>query len=422
MSFNNTVIYISRKLRLSGSSGEGRSAGAVIAVAGIAIALAVMEITLAVVSGFKSEIAHKIMGFDAQITVNRPFDYSTGRQADYITLTPDLKSLIEKSADNDANVALCVQLPAMIKTEDDFAGLIFTGYDSNHDFSFERNNLTDGVLPEDELPDGRFPVAISGKTASDLGLNVNDELFAYFFIDNSLKSRKLKVCGIYTSNLGEYDKTIAYAPIGQMQKVMGVDSVSGSKIEITGVADISDIQDIGANLQNLLNIYNPDEDKAEYYPVTTVLQTGAIYFNWLSLLDTNVVVIFIIMSCVALFTLVSSLYLIILDRIPTIGLLKALGMSMRRISALFVSMGMRLTIIGMVFGNIIGIAVCLLQEKTAFVRLDPAMYYLDKVPVSINPLTIIILNIAALAVAWLVLFVPSRSAAKIDATSTMNFK
>ena len=169
--------------------------------------------------------------------------------------------------------------------------------------------------------------------------------------------------------------------------------------------------------------YNPQDGQPDlYYPVTTILQTGAIYFNWLSLLDTNVVVIFILMLCVALFTLVSSLYLIVLDRIPTIGILKSIGASRGWLSYLFVNMGMKLALLGLVAGNVIGLGLCMLQLHTGLMKLDAEMYYLSQVPVKLEFWPMLLLNVAMLLISWLILFVPSRSAAKIDATESMRYE
>ncbi|MDE5554083.1 MAG: ABC transporter permease [Muribaculaceae bacterium] len=414
------TIWISKRLRLSGSSGEKRSAGAVIAVVGVALAVMVMEITLAVVAGFKSEISQKIMGFDAQITISRPYDYNTGIQSESLRVTTELNGIVSKVLRPGTTMSLAVQLPAMIKTDDDFSGVVFIGHDKAHDYSFEHANIIEGSFPN-EVKDGTSEIAISRHTANQLHLNLNDKIYVYFFVDGSLKTRRATIGGIYDSNLSEYDKMIAYAPMKFLQNVIGVDSISGTQLEITGVA-ISDIDSYALELQQALGEAMQTGQLDGFYPVTTVLQTGAIYFNWLSLLDTNVVVIFVLMLCVALFTLVSSLYLIILDRIPTIGLLKSMGASRKWLVRLFVSLGLRLALIGILIGNIVGVGLCIVQGATGFVKLDPAMYYLSEVPVKIDILPFVILNIGVVVVSYLILFIPARSAANIDPTESIRFE
>lgn len=414
------TLWISKRMRLSGSSGEKRSAGVIIAVVGVALAVMVMEITLAVVAGFKSEISRKIMGFDAQITVGRPYDYNSGVQAESLTITPELNGIISRYLRPGTTMSLAVQLPAMIKTDADFSGVVFIGHDKEHDYSFEQDNIIEGVFPQ-EVKDGTSEIAISQYTANQLQLNLEDKVYIYFFVDGSLKTRRATIGGIYVSNLSEYDKMVAYAPMKFLQSVMGVDSITGTQLEFTGV-EITDIDSNAIELQQSLGEAMQTGELDAFYPVSTVLQSGAIYFNWLSLLDTNVVVIFVLMLCVALFTLVSSLYLIILDRIPTIGLLKSMGASRKWLVRLFVNLGMRLALIGIIIGNFIGFGMCIIQSVTGFVKLNPAMYYLSEVPIKIDILPFVLLNLGVITVAYLILFIPARSAAKIDATESIRFE
>ena len=417
----NAVFWIARRLRITGTSGDKHSAGAVIAVAGVALAVMVMEITLAVVSGFKSEITRKITGFDSQITIERPYDYASGLQKEYISLSPEIMSSVPDINAEGVKASLSMQLPGMIKTDSDFAGTIFIGRDSKHDVTFERGNIIDGVFPDYSDEAKQNDIVISGITANALGLSPGDKVFVYFFIDNSLKTRKVSIAGIYESYLSEYDKAIVYASMDFLQKVAGIDQSSGTHLELSGY-DPEMIEAKGKEIEYELNYSSADGQLNKYYPVTTIMQTGAMYFNWLSLLDTNVIVIFVLMLCVALFTLVSSLYLIVLDRIPTIGIMKSIGASKNWLSQLFVNIGMKLAVTGIIIGNAAGLGICILQQHTGFIGLDPEMYYLSQVPVKMEVLPMIFLNSGMLLLSWLILYIPSRSAARIDATESMRYE
>ena len=417
----NAVFWIARRLRITGTSGDKHSAGAVIAVAGVALAVMVMEITLAGVSGFKSEITRKITGFDSQITIERPYDYASGLQKEYISLSPEIMSSVPDINAEGVKASLSMQLPGMIKTDSDFAGTIFIGRDSKHDVTFERGNIIDGVFPDYSDEAKQNDIVISGITANALGLSPGDKVFVYFFIDNSLKTRKVSIAGIYESYLSEYDKAIVYASMDFLQKVAGIDQSSGTHLELSGY-DPEMIEAKGKEIEYELNYSSADGQLNKYYPVTTIMQTGAMYFNWLSLLDTNVIVIFVLMLCVALFTLVSSLYLIVLDRIPTIGIMKSIGASKNWLSQLFVNIGMKLAVTGIIIGNAAGLGICILQQHTGFIGLDPEMYYLSQVPVKMEVLPMIFLNLGMLLLSWLILYIPSRSAARIDATESMRYE
>lgn len=114
--------------------------------------------------------------------------------------------------------------------------------------------------------------------------------------------------------------------------------------------------------------------------------------------------------------------MIILDRIPAIGILKSIGASRRWLTRLFVNIGMRLAVMGMIVGNVFGLGICMLQSYTGLLKLDPQMYYLDVVPIEVEPGPMLLLNLGVILVAWLILFVPARSAARIDATESMRYE
>ena len=416
---NKNIFWISGKLRLTGATGENTSIGSVIAVIGVALAVMVMELTLCIVSGFKEEIQNKIVGFDAQITIGRPYDYSTGEQEEFITKTKELDNILGNNGDN--NVSLSISLPAMLKTDDNFAGVIFIAHDKFHETDFEEGNIINGTFPDYGSVESENEIVISKSIADELSLSIDEKCFVYFFADSALKSRKVEIAGIYESNLTEYDKAIVYSSMPFLQKVMAVDSLTGTHLEIAGYK-IDDISDKALILQNTLmdNVQKGTIEKL--YPVTTVLQSGAIYFNWLALLDTNVIVIFILMTAVAIFTLVSSLFLIVLDRIPTIGVMKSLGADNAFVSGIFLNLGFRLAIRGLIIGNVLGLGVCLLQNFTGMFSLDPQMYYLTKVPVKIEILPLIILNISILLISLMILYIPAKSASKIDPTKSMRYE
>jgi len=407
-------------MRLSSYSGRGVSAGAVIAVCGVAIALTIMELTLSIVMGFKHQITQKVIGFDAQLTIGMPYDYSSGAVVDYVTFTPELKAVVADFSPAH-RPSLAMQLPAMIKTDDDFAGMLYVGHDDAYAYDFEKNNLIDGVFPDFSQNVNEQSIVISKQTADALGLAVGSRVYSCFFVDGALKTRRHDVAGIYESNLGEYDRVIVYASLSALQKIAGIDAGSGTRIEYSGFA-LDSIEPAAIDLQERLSHAVQTGKLDELYPVSTVLRTGAVYFNWLSLLDTNVIVIFILMICVAAFTLVSSLFIIVLDRVGFIGVLRSLGASRSLVVRIFLHLGMRMTAIGVMIGNVFGIGLSMLQSVTHAVRLDPDMYYLRHVPVEIDPLAFVCINIGVFVIAWAVLYIPARAASRIDPTATMRYE
>ena len=398
----------------------GTATGTVIAIAGVALALAVMELTLGIVVGFKEEIKRKLMGFDAQVSISAPFDYSTHAQSPTISITPQLDSLIRNNAPG-ADTRLTLRLPGMLKTDSDFEGIIFTGQTPTGDFAFERGNIVEGTWPDYTQDSCRNDIVLSRATARALGINTGDKIYTSFIIGDALKMRRYRAAGLYEADFGEYDRTIAYASLSALQSVAGLDSLQGNRIELRNLAE-DRIEPTAEAIERAQMETLTNGTSRLYYPVETVMQTGAIYFNWLSLLDTNVAVIFCLMLCVAAFTLVSSLFILVLDNVPAIGILRSLGASRRLVRAIFVDLGMRIVLRGMIIGNILAIGLLLIQKHTSFIPLDPEAYYLNCVPVELRFWPFVALNAGVALAAWLVLWIPARTAAKIGPAQTINFE
>lgn len=416
----NVSSWISNHLKLSGGSSRNASVGVVIAVAGVAIALMIMELTLCIVLGFKHQIRDKLTGFESEITIGPHYLDASGATADAISMSPDILDAIGRAAPG-ASASVVLRQPVMLKTTDDFCALILTARDDNHDFGFERSLITEGKWPDYSQDSCASHIVISATTAQQLQVHAGQKIDATFFINDHIKSRRFTISGIYRSGIDDYDGTVAFGDIGALRRVAGLDSLSGTGIDIGGIA-IDSVPDVAERLyDNLLdNYYNGLSNRI--YPVDTVLHKGSMYFNWLSLLDTNVVVIFILMLCVAGFTLVSSLFLIVLERVSAIGILRSLGASRRLIRNIFRRMAMRMAIRGMLIGNIIGLGVLWLQELFGIIPLDPGMYYLDKVPVELDPTGLILINAGVLGAAWLILTIPAIAASRIDPATSMRYE
>lgn len=419
----NTSLFIAQRLRLKGKTRSNSSSSGIIAVSGVAIAIIVMVITLTVVLGFKHQIRDKVSGFESQITINPATDYTTGVTGSSITLNDTLQQLIASAVGNGDNVttSIVVRQPGIMKTNDNFAGLIFKGISPNADLSFIASNLVEGQLPDFASDSCKNMIVISQATAKSLNLKIGDGINSYFFTENNIRARKFKISGIYNSNFGEYDNLIAFAPLSTLQRLAVLDSTSGTSIEISGISN-DDVANKSAALQSAINqaVYSQKSDKI--YRVDNVLHSGAMYFNWLDLLDTNVVVILILMGCVAGFTLISCLFIIILERVKTIGLLKALGATNAQVRQIFIHIAQRLVLRGMIIGNILSLAFVFIQDKFHLIPLDPEAYYLSYVPVEINWWHIIALNAGVIVISSLVLILPSQLAATISPAQTMRYE
>ncbi|MDE6497646.1 MAG: FtsX-like permease family protein [Muribaculaceae bacterium] len=420
----NVAAWIARRLRIGKGGSRSTRTGAVIAVAGVAIAVAVMEFTLAIVSGFRNEIRAKVLGFDAEISVTPAYNPETGSTDEYITIDESLEQLLS-SAFPDMIVAISMTRPAVVKTDSDFVALYFTGFDADtHDYAFERSCVMDGKWPDFGNDSTANDIVLSNATASRLGLSVGDRPMLYFVgSDNAsgIRARRARIAAIYNSSMEERDRALAYASLHMLQRVGGVDKSTGTAIELRGCG-VDSAAARADRLQNVLAEKWQTGQLENLYPVDNVARSGAIYLNWLDLLDTNVVVIFILMLLVAASTLIAALFILVLDHIATIGLLRSIGANRTMVRSIFVAASLRLVLRGMIIGNILGLSLLLIQKYTSAVPLDAEMYYLDHVPVSINWLHMIILNAGIMASAWLILAVPSRIASRVDPARTMRYE
>ena len=415
------ALYIARRLSLRGGHHNRRPPSVWIAAFSVALTVVVLELTLSVVGGFREAIVDKVRGLNPDIVIEPPYNYDTGESDGFIELTPVLSNVLRSALPMTADVVLCMRYPAVMKTDDNFSAVVFNAFGKGHDFDFEKGSVVDGEWPDWGTADDNS-VVISASIANSLDLTTGDKINCYFFVDGHIKARKVSISAIYNSNFGENDNLSVYASLPWLQKVASVGDNSGTYLEVRGLEDL-DISPFEAEkLQgNLIGAFQSGELN-QVYPVDNVTHTGAVFFNWLDLLDTNVIVVFILMACVAGFTLISSLFILILERIKTIGLLRSLGMTVSGVRNIFVYMALKYVVAGMVFGNIVGLGIIFAQKYLKFLPLNPDMYYLSHVPVSIDPISILWMNVGILTIAWLVMILPARLVATVQPSQTMQYE
>ena len=244
----------------------------------------------------------------------------------------------------------------------------------------------------------------------------------YFVNDGGdIRARRARVVALFESRIEERDKNTAYASMEMLRAVSGLGEGWGTQLEIRGVG-VDSAAVAAGRLQDAIVAEWQYGGIDKLYPVDNVARSGAVYLNWLDLLDTNVVVIFILMLLVAASTLVAGLFIIVLEHISTIGVLRSLGASKAMVRRVFVAVSMRLVGYGMIAGNAVGLGLLVVQKYTRIMPLDPEMYYIDHVPVAMNPWMLLLLNIGVALAAWLILVLPSRIAAKVDPAQTMRYE
>ena len=411
-------LFIARRLRLNSDNSGRPSASIVIAITGIALSLVIMMAAMCIVLGFKDEIRNKVYGFDAHLTIH-PAN-ADGSPAESLEYTPVLDSIISSTGYFE-KPELAVSQSGILKTDNDFQAIVLKGMSEGRGTRFIAENIVEGSMPDYSKEESRNSIVISKSTSGSLGLKPGDKPYAYFFADGSVKTRRLEIAAIYDTHFSDYDKIYAYGSLGLAQGIGGMSPESATAVELVA-HDPDDILESGIMLQDAMMTSAYMGKLTGAYTITSVLDTAMMYFNWLELLDTNVIVIIALMIAVSGFTLVSSLFILILERVKMIGILKALGASNSEIRRIFIYMAQRIVLWGMLAGNVIGLAFLLAQYYWHFLPLDADAYYLTFVPVKINWIYIISLNAGIFIVSWLIILLPSHIIAKINPCKSIRYE
>lgn len=412
----NYPLYIARKLSLS--SGGNRKAPAVsVAIAAVALSVAVMMASIAIVTGFKREIRDKVIGFNGHITL---FSVPISTEEDnLLTLTPSLRQELG-NLPFITDYSLQAAIPAILKTPNDFKGVYLKGLNGATTKKFISENLEEGELPDFSVEDNKNKVVISRIAARQLQLKAGDKIDTYFMSDD-VRVRRLEIAGIFNSHFDQYDDIMMFGSLELVQLLGNIGADQGTYLQIV-TDDFDKITDYTFYLQQRLNEAVAEGRLFRLYRMDNVLNQGAGYFSWLSLLDTNVVVILSLMMIVGLITLVSGMLIVILEKKRFIGIMKSLGCPTSRLRQVFVWLAIRIALWGLVIGNIVIITLLWLQETYHFIPLNAEAYYIDFVPVSLDWLSCLLLNIGVLVVTYLVLILPSRFVAEISPAETMRYE
>lgn len=437
-------FYIARRLRVSDTGGNRVKTSVRISTVGVVLSVVIMMITIAVTSGFKDEIVNKLTGFNSQLTVE-PVSTNPLEQQQYIENGAAVMAIVQEALP-DAEVTESVKMPGMLKTTDNFAAVMFCGYGGAGHDSFIADNIVEGELPSsvarglnecevsevyanvggkkganDGEENNANAIVISSTVAGQLGLDVGDKINTCFFAEGKMRLRNFKVAAIYNSGFIEYDKSVVYAPLPTLRRIAGLDDGQVASIEISGL-DIDELSHAQMTLQRAFSNAYYDRGLTQYMQVGSIMQSGAMYFNWLSLLDTNVVVILILMTAISAFTLIASLIILILERVNMIGTLKMLGATNGMIQRIFILLDLKVLVKGLIVGNVVGLALILFQQFTHLLPLDPESYYISFVPVKITVLQVVVLNVAAIFVATLIMILPSMMISRLKPATILRYE
>lgn len=414
----NTELFIARRIYRGDKKNDKRvsSPAVKIAIAGIAIGLAVMIVAVCIIVGFKKEVRQKVIGFGSHIQITA-FDNNSSYEHMPISFS---ESLAAKLKANNAirHVQEFITKPGIIKTDTDFLGIVLKGVSDSYDWDFFKTNMIEGSVIN--LNDTSIAnQAIVSKTIADkLHLKLGDS-FTTYFVQEPVRARRFNIVGIYNTNFEDYDKLYVVTQNKILASLNGWDDDLVSGVEVL-VKDYDNLDKTAQDLFFDMASYKDRLGNALY--TRSIKDINPMIFNWLSLLDMNVWVIIILMLIVSGVTMISGLLIIILERTNMIGILKSMGARDFSLRKVFLYLSAFLIGRGMLWGNIIGLAVCLIQKQFQVFKLDPSTYYLSAVPVDLNLLHIILLNIGTLAVSLLMMIGPSYLVAKITPAKSIQFE
>lgn len=388
-----------------------------IAICGVAIGVAVMIISLAVIVGFKSKVKEKVIGFGSHIQVSN-FDAVQSYETLPIVVDDSLYAVINENIAPKQIQRYSTKL-GMLKTEDAFEGVVLKGIGPEYNAEFLKDHLVEGEFPVFSDSENSEQIVVSKTLCDKLNIKLNDKVYLYFIQKESVRARRMFVKGIYETNLTMYDDLFLFADIYTVSRLnqWKENQVSGLEISLFNYEELEeDTYKLGSLLDAEQDAYGG------IYFVRNIEQLNPQIFDWLELLDLNVWVILILMISVAGFTIVSGLLIIIIERTSMIGVLKALGATNKTIQKIFLWLSVFLIGRGMIIGNIIGLGFCFLQYQFHLIALDPSTYYMDSVPIYFDFKLFLLVNVVTFIVSVAIFIAPSFIISKVNPSESMRFE
>ena len=372
----NLEFFLARRIAAA-TAGRKNNVMVRIATLSVAVGVAVMIVSLAVIFGFKREIAAKLSGFGAQIQIvhlDGNASYETVPVPREQAFLPELERLPGIVRINPYAIK-----GGILKGEDAMAGVVLKGVDTTYDWSFFRQNLVEGDLPRTGGGVRHKDVLLSRTLADQMEVGAGDPV-EMLFIQNPPRRDRFRVCGIYDTGFGEMDRTMVFTDMRNVQRLNGWDSTSVTGFEVT----VDDFARLDRYTNETYRIVSEASDEEDALRVTNLKKQFPMIFDWLDAHDVNAAVIIVVMLLVALFNMIAALLIILLERTSMIGVLKALGLGNRALQKMFVIRSSFVILRGMFWGNVVGVGLCLLQHYTGWATLDSEGYFLTTVPVALH--------------------------------------
>ena len=400
---------------------EGRSVAVPIvrvAVAGIAMGVCVMLLSLFVVKGFKEEISGKLAGFVSDLRVE-PYATVAGDNEEVEVTGPRIQgadTLVAalQRTEGVKEAYKYVERASILRSEREIHGVVARGLDSTCNLSFFGNCLVNGRLPRFGGEKATEELLLSREVARMLGVDVGDRVTAHF-VQDPPRARRLTVVGVYETGFKEYDEAVVVMDGRHLTRLNDWAPGDASGVAVT-------VKRTGTELECREKVYDTLEEMGAEYAVRTAMDEAPEVFDWLALLNMNVWVILVLIITVAGFNMVSGLLVLILDKTTLIGVLKALGCRDVSLRKLFLYISCELILRGMVWGNALAFVLAGIQIYFRVIHLDPAVYYMSEVPINFNLWHVLLLNAGVMFVTVVMLVLPTMLVSRISPIKAIRFE
>jgi lipoprotein-releasing system permease protein len=409
----NLEYFIAKRLITAKDNKSSISAPIVkIAISAIAIGMIMMIVSVATGIGLQKKIRDKVSAFNGQIIISN-YDNNNSE----VTLIPISKKQDFypnfKSVPEVSHIQAIATKAGIIRTESAFEGIVFKGVGADYDWDNINEFIVAGKLP-DFAKALNEDVVISKFLADRLNLKVGDQFNTFFVKEEQGKlpnSRRFKIAAIFNSGFQDFDATYIIGDIRHIQKINKWNEDQIGAFEVF-VKDFDEIKNVGNQIY---------EEISSNLDAKTIIEKYSYIFDWLQLFDFNIVIILGIMILVATINMIVALLVLILERTQMIGILKSMGSNNWSVRKIFLYNAFYLILRGLLWGNIIGIAILLIQQQFGIVQLNPENYYVNQAPVYLNWIYILLLNLLTVSICFIVLLIPSYIITKISPVKAIRF-
>lgn len=412
----NLEYYIAKRVHFGEDKSNQFSKPAItIAIAGITLGIAVMLVSVMIVTGFKNVITDKIIGFGSHIKITN-FDNNNSYETTAILEDSSFVNKLQK-LEGISSIKRFSTKPGIFKTQNDFRGVVIKGQSADFDADYFSENMLHGKMFSyvDSLRNDS--IVISESIAKALKLGLGDRIDAYFFQDK-IKIRRFKICGIYATNFQEFDEMFVFADMRHIQQLnkWAENQISGYEVRVDDYKALDDIA-----YEVFLLTANTLDETGSSLRSRSIKELYPQIFSWLALLDTNVWIILGLMIMVSGFNMISGVLILILEKANMVGIVKSLGMRDWDIRKVFLYQAAFLTGKGLLYGNVLGLLFYVLQSQWGILSLDPENYYVTQVPVQLHWSHFVLLNAGTLFVIVGMMIIPSILIKRISVTRVINF-